>query len=738
MSTHKNIDKICVAAILLALIITVLFMNGENLGLKKTVDTDAERYSATEYFTSNDLNSGTIDFSDAVKITLKEDSASVSGNGAYVWDGVVTIVRSGYYTVSGTGQNLRIVVDAEEYSKVWIELNGVTMTCEDDACLQIEEADKVFVVLAEGTENSLQSGAAYSDSAVAAGHDAALFSREDLTITGSGSLAVTSEYRHGIACNDDLVITGGTISVTAAGDGLHANDSIRICNADLRINAEEEGIQTDEVNSWLYIESGKLDITSTDDSIKSAGDITIAGGDITISSGDDGIRSDTKVTIRSGTVLINTCYEGIEAKIVEIHDGDITIYPEDDGINANGGSAGMNQGMFNPMGGSKEETNGMNMSANRESEERPESAETTDQTVSQEKPEKAENTDAEAESKAAETAEEETYVLIAGGRVTIVNEAARDADGIDSNGSVIITGGDIRVSLTGSGTNNAIDYGSESGSTAVISGGTLVASGSSNMAESFDSSSKQVSIMYNISSGMESGTVMTLKDEEGTVLLSETIPCSFSSLILSCPELTIGKTYTLSLNETEITVVPEEVNASFGDAQNSPFGGQPGSTEEGSQGNVPMDPGGRPEENGGMPPEMTERPEGMPEMMERPDGMMNRRREAGENSTAAEGSEMNQNADRSEDAAPESFIPGENSTQTEMTGETAPQDPHFMAGQEERTQPGEEKNADASEETETAAATDPQTAWMLCGLSAAVLIAGLVIVKFLKGKSVFS
>ena len=738
MSTHKNIDKICVAAILLALIITVLFMNGENLGLKKTVDTDAERYSATEYFTSNDLNSGTIDFSDAVKITLKEDSASVSGNGAYVWDGVVTIVRSGYYTVSGTGQNLRIVVDAEEYSKVWIELNGVTMTCEDDACLQIEEADKVFVVLAEGTENSLQSGAAYSDSAVAAGHDAALFSREDLTITGSGSLAVTSEYRHGIAGNDDLVITGGTISVTAAKDGLHANDSIRICNADLRINAEEEGIQTDEENSWLYIESGKLDITSTDDSIKSAGDITIAGGDITISSGDDGIRSDTKVTVRSGTVLINTCYEGIEAKIVEIHDGDITIYPEDDGINANGGSAGMNQGMFNPMGGSNEETAGMNMPANQESEERPEGAETTDQTVSQEKPEKAENTDAEAESKAAETAEEETYVLIAGGRVTIVNEAARDADGIDSNGSVIITGGDIRVSLTGSGTNNAIDYGSESGSTAVISGGTLVASGSSNMAESFDSSSQQVSIMYNISSGMESGTVMKLKDEDGTVLLSETIPCSFSSLILSCPELTIGKTYTLSLNETEITVVPEEVNASFGDAKNSSFGGQPGSTEEGSQGNVPMDPGGRPEENGGMPPEMTERPEGMPEMMGRPDGMMNRRREAGENSTAAEGSEMNQNADRSEDAAPESFIPEENSTQTEMTGEPAPQDPHSMAGQEEKNQSGEEKNADASEETETAAATDPQTAWMLCGLSAAVLIAGLVIVKFLKGKSVFS
>ena len=272
----------------------------------------------------------------------------------------------------------------------------------------------------------------------------------------------------------------------------------------------------------------------------------------------------------------------------------------------------------------------------------------------------------------------------------------------------------------------------------MISGGTLVASGSSNMAESFDSSSQQVSIMYNISSGMESGTVMKLKDEDGTVLLSETIPCSFSSLILSCPELTIGKTYTLSLNETEITVVPEEVNASFGDAQNSPFGGQPGSTEEGSQGNVPMDPGGRPEENGGMPPEMTERPEGMPEMMERPDGMMNRRREAGENSAAAEGSEMNQNADRSEDAAPESFIPEENSTQTEMTGEPAPQDPHSMAGQEERTQSGEEKNADASEETETAAATDPQTAWMLCGLSAAVLIAGLVIVKFLKGKSVFS
>ncbi len=809
MSTHKYIDKICVAAILLALVITALFINGEKFGLQVQVDEDAERYEATDYFTSNDLNSADTDFSDAVSITLDGDSAKVSGNGAYVLDNTVTIVRSGYYTISGTTDAYRIVVDAEDYSKIWIQLNGVTIHCENDSALQIETADKVFLVLAEGTENVLTSGGEYSEEAVANGHDGTIFSREDLTITGAGSLTTASAYRHGIVSNDDLVITGGTITVEAAADGIHANDCFEMCNADITITAGDEGIQTDEAESYIYIESGTLNITTVDDSIKSAGDIRIQGGTFTISSGDDGIRSDTAIYIYDGVITINECYEGIEAKIIEVYGGDITIYPEDDGINANGGSGdalgmgGMNQpggGQMPSMGeqSSNAETsegtsetagempdmsaapNGGQMPPMDEQSSSTETPEETSETTGEmpdmsmapdggQMPsagERTENTEASVPSaeeneaaaediiSADETAdteeEEETYILVAGGSITIVNESAQDADGLDSNGSIYITGGTIRVSLVNSGSNNAIDFGSESGGIAQISGGTVIASGSYNMAESFDSSSEQVSLMYNVSGGVEAGTLVTLTDEAGNTILSETIPCSFSCIIISTPDLTLGSTYTLSFDEMEETITLEDVSSSFGDAQSSMFGG-------------PMNFGGMQQrgENtmsqSGEMPDMDEFGE-MPDMSAMPEmngenGMHGGR--PGDSGMQPFGNEE-QSSDGTETAesAGQGFAPDPNAMgQTEeVNGETGSETPEgdgsseqtFGPDQGTMGHPGEMNGGQSEAETdEEVTAEETETVsesvkWLMLGISSGVLLAGLLVVKLMKGKNIYS
>ena len=608
MIAQKHIDKICVLAVVLAMVIAVLFMNGEKLGIKNIVDEDRESFEATDHFTSNDLNSASFDFSDAVKITLDNDRVSIQGNGAYVLNNTVRIVKSGYYTISGNTDRYQIVVDAEDYSKVWLQLNGVTIQSANDSALQVENADKVFLVLAEGTENTFSSDGEYSGDAKENGHDGTIFSRDDITITGSGSLAVTGS-EHGIVSNDELVITGGWITVNAGADGLHANDSIRICNVNLSITAKDEGIQADEEGSDVYIESGTLNIQSTGDSIKSAGDLKIKGGDITISTEDDGIRSDTAVYIYGGNILINDCYEGIEAKYIEIYDGDITIYPSDDGINANGGTGfgfGNFGGGFNPMDRSNTDSS---------SEESPSSS-SDPENNSDFDPSAFQKTNEETSS---ETEEETTYIRIDGGRITIVNESAIDADGIDSNGDVIINGGDIRIFLNGSGTNNAIDYGSESGGSATISGGTLIASGSYNMAESFDSSSQQASIMYNISSGIEAGKEMSLTDEEGNVLISAVIPCSYTSVIISCPELTVGNSYTLILDDMEETIAVEETSASYGDAKSSMFGGTMNFGGMRKRDDSSFQSGNMPE-NGDFPtpPDMTE--EGsMPDFSEMPD-----------------------------------------------------------------------------------------------------------------------
>ena len=457
MSTSKHIDKICLAVCLLMLLLTGLFMNGEALGIEVIVDADA----GDGLFTANDRNADW-DRSGAAQITLTGDGGSVEGSGAYINDGDVHILYAGTYILSGELTNGSVIVEAGDSDKIWILLDGVSLHCDNSAAFLVEQAGKVFLTLADGTENSISSGAEYSEGAVSSKIDGAIYSRDDLTINGGGSLSVAAAYKHGIVCNDDLVIVGGTLEVTAPQDGIHANDSARFAEAAVTISAGDDGItvSNDTETGYVYVESGSIRIPS--------------------------------------------CYEGIEAVDITIAGGTLDIRPTDDGINANGWG-------------------------------------------------------------------ENSKICISGGDITIINETGRDADGLDSNGSIDISGGNVFISVNGSGTNAAIDYGSENGGVCTISGGTVIAAGSSMMAEGFDPSSEQCFIMYTTSNA-SAGTAVTLKNEGGSVLLSETIPCSFSSIVISTPELQMGETCTISVGITEDEIVVDN-SSSSGFAMAGMFGG---------------------------------------------------------------------------------------------------------------------------------------------------------------------
>ena len=631
MSTRTTLDKICVVIVVCSLLLTVLFINGQALGLTKIVDEDADQNSDTEYFTSKDQD-GDWDSSEATVITLNGDETVISGNGAYTSDGNVVIKNAGYYVVSGTLTDGYLSVDAYDSSKVFIRLDGVEINCSDDACIRVEKADKVFLTLAEGSLNTLTSGSTYSEQALKDGTDGAIFAHDDLTINGSGSLTVNAAYRHGIAANDDLIITGGTITVNAAADAVHAKDSLRIKEAAITVEAGDDGLvaSNEEENGYLYIESGTINITAVDDGIHTTGDITLAGGDITVSAGDDGIHSDSAIYFQDGTVLINTCYEGVEALIIDVSGGDITVYARDDGFNANGnsdsqiGAGGMGGGMDRGMGsrtgmhgpqdtssasststgdltastgnmptppdmnsGNMPAPSGTDSTASAGDIPAPPDMDSgnmpapsgTDSTASAgdmpAPPDMNSNTNTgEGNTQpAAQANDEETYISISGGTVTIINESGNDADGLDSNGDIFISGGTIYVSLTGSGSNSAVDYGSESGGVAEISGGTIIACGASSMAEAFDSSSTQASILYNTSTVAEAGTTLAVKNAAGDALLSWEVPCSFSSALVSCPQMEKGSTYTVVIGDDTEEITLEEISASYGDAQSSMFGG---------------------------------------------------------------------------------------------------------------------------------------------------------------------
>ena len=459
MSTSKHIDIICIAILLCTVLLTGLFMNGAVLGLEPIADADA----GDGYFTANDL-AGDWDTAGATKITLTGDGGSVRGNGAYVHDGDVHIVYAGRYVLSGTLTNGSVIVDADGDDKIWIALDGVSLHCADSAAICVEQAGKVFLTLAEGTENTVSVGAAYSEAAVSAKIDGAIYARDDLTINGSGALTVTAPYKHGIVCNDDLVIAGGKLDITAAKDGIHANDSACFTDAELTIRAGDDGItvSNDDETAYVYIASGKISIPA--------------------------------------------CSEGIEAIQITVAGGTLDIRPTDDGINANG--------------------RGSN-----------------------------------------------SVIHITGGDITIINASGRDADGLDSNGSIYISGGNTFISVNTS--SYALDYGSENGGVCKISGGTVVAAGGSAMAEGFDPDSEQAFIMCNTSAA--GGTNVRLQNAAGQTLVSETVPCGFSSLVISTPALRLGETCTLSVGDstTEITVDNSTTGGGFG----GQFGGRGGRPE---------------------------------------------------------------------------------------------------------------------------------------------------------------
>ena len=679
MSTHRYFDAICVVVLALTLLITVLFMNGEAYGIQVIVDEDAEAYGHAVPFTENDKN-GTWDTSRATQITLNGDEVSVFGGGAYAFDGNVMITGKGKYVISGTLADGSVIVDADSSAKIWIMLDGVDITCSTGACFDVEQADKVFLSLAEGSENRLTT-LGFSAENLTAGMDGAVFSRDDLTINGTGSLTVTAGEESGIVCNDELIFTGGTVTVDAAADALHVNDNLRIMEAKLNLKAGDDGISLTGLESELYWASGTLTATASGDGINaennirildgsltleagddgiSAGGITgtleIAGGNLqitaadkgisaentvtmtggtveidaeddgvsavglfrmedgvlTITARDDGIHSDTAVEIAGGTVRIPSCYEGIEAVTIDVSGGEITIEPEDDGLNANGGTNSFGgfggRGGFGGGPGGMQGGPGMGMPGqNGENEnggfeppmmpggnenERPERPTMPDEdgNVMPELPatgsaeeQREPGTDAAAGERPAmpmqdaastETTEStETWIHISGGSITVVNSVARDADGLDSNGDIIISGGVIRVSLTNSGSNSALDCGTESGCRMEISGGEVIACGSYAMAEGFDSSSSQCSILYNIKRGAPAGTTVALEDTEGNVILSYEVPCSFSSVAISCPEMQIGETYLVAIGDSVEEITLDSVSASFGDAQSEGFGG---------------------------------------------------------------------------------------------------------------------------------------------------------------------
>ena len=127
------------------------------------------------------------------------------------------------------------------------------------------------------------------------------------------------------------------------------------------------------------------------------------------------------------------------------------------------------------------------------------------------------------------------------------------------------------ISLLGKGTNCAIDYGSERGGECIVTGGTILAFGESDMVEEFSSNCTQCSVLYNIGTSVEADTIRVL-DANSKEIMSYTPVCSYSSVAFSSPYLDVDKTYTIVYGDSSEELTLESVVMSVGNSGGMKFG----------------------------------------------------------------------------------------------------------------------------------------------------------------------
>lgn len=581
--------RVCFLMLAIAVLLCGCEKTQSTDGGQQNDDTSAARIDVSfaqtdeEMFTDRDHNAQ-YDDKNSINIVLKGDSVECESSNVKIDGTTVTITREQTYIISGTLNDGMIIVDAADTAKLQIVLNGVSINSNTTAPLYILEADKVFVTLADETENTLSNGGEFvnvDENNV----DAAIFSKQDLTFNGGGKLYVSSPAGHGIVSKDDLVFTGGTYEIISASHGIDANDSVRASGVVFNIDAGKDGIHAenndDESLGFVYISSGNFNIEAEGDGISSGAyiqivdgnfDILTGGGSVNASrpssdgwgqpggkpgggsgGGRPGGRSNTADT---ATDEASTSIKGIKASgSMLISGGTFSIDSADDSVHSNT-SVTVNGGTFNISAGddafhadetlvitdgvidisdSYEGLEALNITVSGgdirivASDDGINAAGGTDSSGMGGMRPGGDMFGGSGSSKGS--------VLISGG--TVYMNAS--GDGIDANGTLTIIGGYVTVCGPTQGDTAVLDY----DKTAVITGGTFIGTGASMMAQTFSSSEQGV---ISLSVGSQSaGTKITIKDSKGNEVLSCEPALSFQIIIISSPEMVKGQKYIVSV-----------------------------------------------------------------------------------------------------------------------------------------------------------------------------------------------
>lgn len=584
--------------------------------------------------------------SNATLIRFTDAAAKASGKyTGYEIDGTdVSITAAGTYVFSGDCDNGSITVK-KGVTGVTIVLNGLTLTNDDSAAITLNKTAEASLIAAAGTTNTVADTEGSNDENAAV----KVKSGASLSISGTGTLTVDGNAKNGIkgaadavitvaevklninaaddglSCDDELNITGGTLSITAGGDAVKASPdtgdtenpdttslgNVTIKGGTLTLNATEDGIQADgdltisggtfdvtangghttaltddsasckgfKAGKTLTVTGGTLTVDSADDAMHANTDVTISGGTLTLATGDDGVHADndlvigTKGASSTSTPRINitASYEGLEGTTVTVYSGDIDVVASDDGVNAASSTLGERSDKYaiNIAGGDLYIDAG------------------------------------------SDGLDSNNDISMTGGKVEVYGADAMMDAAIDYDGMFTLSGGTLFGAgmEPSAGTQAYIAVGETSPSGGGMGGGLNGQGGNRPTPPDFSGNTstdgtftpptkpsgdkadgKPSGNLPNRESalGIKEGSVITVQDSAGKTLCTATALGSMSSVIFSSADIKEGETYTVLVDGTSVGTAEAKLGTTDSSSSMSTFkpgqGGQP--NQNGSQATV--------------------------------------------------------------------------------------------------------------------------------------------------------
>lgn len=358
--------------------------------------------------------------SNATLISFTDSAVTADGKySGYEIEGTdVSITAAGTYVFSGNCDDGSITVK-KGVTGVTLVLNGLTLTNADSAAITLNKTAEAALIAAAGSENTVADTAGANDENAAV----KVKSGASLSLSGTGTLTACGNVKNGIkgasdavitvdemtlnidaaddglSCDDELTIKGGRVNITAGGDAVKASPdtddtenldttslgSVTISGGTITLEAAADGIQADgdltisggtfavtangghttaisdedasckglKAGKTLTVSGGTFTVDSADDALH-ANDVTVSGGTLTLASGDDAVHADNDLVVgvqgSSSTstpkINITASYEGLEGTTVSVYSGDIDVVASDDGVNAASSELGEHSDKF--------------------------------------------------------------------------------------------------------------------------------------------------------------------------------------------------------------------------------------------------------------------------------------------------------------------------------------------------------------------------------------------------------